>query len=206
MCILLVLLVFIIKVFVGQMKKLILQDVVKRIVKAEGIFGFYRGYLACKCILALQNIRKTTILTHKDLSAYAPGSAVQWGSYELSKGLLHRALTFMEHKKIFSSDGSPIPQKEHLVNAASGGLAAFCAVSANNPLEVLRIRLQLLDSTDPRQKATLNSGYIPLFKQILTEEGWRTFYKGLKVRMFLAVPTAMIAMSGYETVKAWSLD
>ncbi len=42
-------------------------DVVRRIVRHDGPLGLYRGYVAY-------------------VTAYAPGSAVQWGSYEVSKG------------------------------------------------------------------------------------------------------------------------
>lgn len=166
--------------------------------RSEGVRGFYRGYLACtfSCLLLIST----------DLLAYAPGSAVQWGSYELSKSLIYKSITLLERRNFFSNDGAPIPGKDTLINAVSGGFAATCAVSANNPLEVLRIRLQLLDSTHPAHKARLNQGYVPLAKRMICEEGWRAFYKGLKVRLFVAVPTAMVAMSGYETVKAWSLD
>ncbi len=96
--------------------------------------------------------------------------------------------------------------KENIVNATSGGLAAFCAVCANNPLEVVRVRHQLLDLTNAKQKRSLNGGYIQLAKKIIANEGYLAFYKGLKVRMFVAIPTAMVAMSGYETVKTWSKD
>jgi hypothetical protein len=153
-----------------------------------------------------ENLENSQITLLIDISSYAPGSAVQWGSYELSKDVLFRTFTVLERSRILSRDGSPISHKQNIVNALSGGIAAFCAVSANNPLEVVRVRHQLLDTLDTKQKQTLEGGYLPIIKRIYREEGWRGFYKGIRVRMFMAIPTAMIAMSGYETVKAWSLD
>ena len=155
----------------------------KRVWKCEGPQGFYRGYLAY-------------------LAAYAPGSAVQWGAYELSKKMIFSAFGVME-----KNDMIPVFQfKESLINALSGGLSAACAVSANNPLEVLRIRLQLLNCDHPAQIQSIKGGYIPLFIKMYKDEGWRVFYKGVGVRLFMAIPTAMVAMSGYETAKAWSLN
>jgi hypothetical protein len=157
-------------------------DIIGKIFRYEGFNGFYRGYMAY-------------------LAAYAPGSAVQWGSYELSKKM------FFSIFRVFEKDtGVKLEYKEQIVNAASGGLSAACAVSANNPLEVLRIRLQLLNCTNPRQCQFIKEGYIPLFIKMYKEEGWRVFYKGVGVRLFMAVPTSMLAMSGYETAKSWAVD
>jgi hypothetical protein len=128
------------------------------------------------------------------------------GAYEFSKDFVFKAVTFLERKQIISN-GSPIPFKEQIVNGFCGGLASFCAISANNPLEVLRIRLQLLDTSNKRHKEYISNTkniYWTIAKKIIKEEGWRGFYKGLKVRMFVMIPTAVISMSGYETVKSWS--
>jgi hypothetical protein len=157
-------------------------DIIGKILKYEGCRGFYRGYLAY-------------------LAAYAPGSAVQWGSYELAKKMLFSMFRIFE-----KNTDQKFEYKEQIVNAASGGLSAACAVSANNPLEVLRIRLQLLNCANPRHGQFIKEGYIPLFVKMYKEEGWKVFYKGVGVRLFMAVPTAMLAMSGYETAKAWAVD
>ena len=178
--------------------------VIQRIWAQERFKGFYRGYLACEFSSIELNATKTqrnsyTLLT--DLCSYAPGSAVQWGSYEVAKGVLHSGVSAIEKQTHVS-----IPQKDHVVNALSGGVAALCAVTANNPIEVIRVRTQLLDTSRPGAQATLSGGYISLAKTILKKEGWKTFYTGLRIRICMAVPTAMVAMSGYETVKAMSLD
>lgn len=136
-----------------------------------------------------------------DLCSYAPGSAVQWGAYEVAKQVLHSGLFAIEKRTHIS-----LPQRDHLVNALSGGIAALCAVTANNPIEVIRVRTQLLDTSHPTGQATLSGGYLSLAKTILQKEGWKMFYTGLRIRICMAVPTAMVAMSGYETVKAMSLD
>lgn len=146
-------------------------------------------------------ITNSKLIQTIDLCSYAPGSAVQWGAYEVAKDVLHNGLSVLETRT-----GSKLPQRDHLVNAMSGGIAALCAVASNNPIEVIRVRTQLLDSSRPNGQAALNGGYVSLAKEILRKEGWRAFYTGLRIRTCLAVPTAMVAMSGYETVKAMSLD
>ncbi|KAK6096363.1 hypothetical protein MT418_003198 [Batrachochytrium dendrobatidis] len=127
-------------------------DVVKKVLRNDGIQGFYRGYFAY-------------------VGAYAPASAVQWGSYELFKGILFRTTTFLETR--FRINSKPIPAKENIVNGISGGLAAICAITANNPLEILRIRTQLLESRNKKDAESIRRGYVQLASSIFHEEGWR---------------------------------
>jgi hypothetical protein len=51
--------------------------------------------------------------------AYAPGSAVQWGSYEVSKGYIFTGLTWLEKQKYIPNH---IPLKDQYVNMLSAGL------------------------------------------------------------------------------------
>eukprot|EP00842_Homolaphlyctis_polyrhiza_P004995 jgi/Hompol1/5497/HPOL_000199-RA len=157
-------------------------DVFRKVLRNDGIRGFYRGYFAY-------------------VGAYAPASAVQWGSYELFKGILFRAATLLE---IQANNGNAVPYKENMVNGLSGGLASICAIAANNPLEILRIRTQLLESQNKRDAECIRKGYLSFAATIWKEEGWRAFYRGLRIRMLVTVPSAIVAMSGYEQIKTWS--
>lgn len=147
--------------------------------------GFYRGYFAY-------------------INAYAPGTAVQWGTYELFKGIGWRVATWFE--TTMERPWQSSSQKETAVNACSGGIAATCAICANNPLEILRIRTQLLESRNKKDAETIKAGYWKLARKILQEEGWQAFYRGLRVRLMVTVPSAMVALSGYEAIKTWSAD
>ncbi|KAK5670652.1 hypothetical protein QVD99_002430 [Batrachochytrium dendrobatidis] len=189
-------------------------DVVKKVLRNDGIQGFYRGYFACKYLIDsplftyqtdnLQPLDLNCQMIKLDVGAYAPASAVQWGSYELFKGILFRTTTFLETR--FRINSKPIPAKENIVNGISGGLAAICAITANNPLEILRIRTQLLESRNKKDAESIRRGYVQLASSIFHEEGWRAFYRGLRVRMMVTIPSAIVAMSGYETIKNWSMD
>ena len=144
--------------------------------KSEGLQGFYRGYLACKnyCFfVGNSDFKQFHLVRCKDACAYVPASAVQWGSYELFKGMLFRTFTILETSKIISTDGTPIRFKENIVNGISGGLAAICAISANNPIEVLRIRTQVADSKNKKDLDIIKGGYWRLASSIVEKEGWR---------------------------------
>ncbi|KAI9014721.1 mitochondrial carrier domain-containing protein [Gaertneriomyces semiglobifer] len=155
-------------------------DLARRIFRIEGLRGFYRGYVAY-------------------IGAYAPASAVQWGSYEHSKSLVHKALSVMERYT-----ARPVQNREHVINALSGGVAGFSSVCANNPFEILRIRQQLLDPKCTTDAEIMKRGYWHLARTIYQQEGIGGFYKGLRLRLLVTVPGAMFAMSGYETIKSWS--
>ena len=159
-------------------------DVIRKTFKSDGLIGFYRGYFAY-------------------ISAYAPGAAVQWGCYEMCKRFVFNGITYLESQ-------TPMPiipyGKETLVNIGSAGFASTLATIFNNPLEIMRIRTQLLESKSRCDNVDIRGGYLRLGAKILREEGWRAFYRGVKVRLIVMVPSAMVALSGYETVKVWSTD
>ena len=77
------------------------------------------------------------------------------------------------------------------------GISAICAITANNPLEILRIRTQLLESTSKLDAEVIRGGYLRLASSIWKEEGWTAFYRGLRIRLIVTVPSAMVALSGY---------
>jgi hypothetical protein len=155
---------------------------VKKVYKLDGIRGLYRGYFAY-------------------VTAYAPGSAVQWGSYEASKLYMFSLLSKLEKLKYIPDH---IPGKEQYVNALSAAFAGFCAVASNNPLEILRIRTQLLESGSKKDAQIIKGGYFSLASSIWKEEGWYAFYRGLKIRLLVTVPSAVVALSGYELIKQYS--
>jgi hypothetical protein len=157
-------------------------DVVKRVYRLDGMKGLYRGYGAY-------------------VTAYAPGSAVQWGSYEASKIWMFKVLSRLEQLKYIPDQ---IPGKEQYVNALSAGIAGICAVASNNPLEILRIRTQLLESNSKKDAQIIRGGYFSLASSIYKEEGWSAFYRGLKIRLLVTVPSAVVALSGYELIKQYS--
>jgi solute carrier family 25 folate transporter 32 len=76
------------------------------------------------------------------------------------------------------------------------GISSTCAITSNNPLEILRIRTQLLESNSKKDAEAIRGGYLRLAQTIWREEGWRAFYRGLRIRLVVTVPSAMVALSG----------
>ncbi|KAJ3051044.1 hypothetical protein HK097_007987 [Rhizophlyctis rosea] len=213
----------------GFMKGFV-ADVIRTLLKSEGPKGFYRGYTLY-------------------VGAFAPASAVQWGSYEVFKSLFYRVLpppppSASSPSSFFSN------HRDQIAQCVSGGLAGMCAVCANNPLEGWTGRQPLLEGRSGRDRGSVEGGVEALVRDVWGREGWRGeffenhclwaenvvedldgmemkwlafafvlivplilkfistigFYKGLKVRLLVTIPGAMIAMTGYETIKEWSSE
>lgn len=207
-------------------------DVIRTTLQREGVRGFYRGYTAY-------------------IMAYAPGSAIYWGSYETFKKLWFEVFGWANERfgSVVStstgmidsesstttpsslppqdvSQGGPIasPSRADVeaatvftpfltaqttaayVHALSGACAGFCSCVANNPFDMMRTRIQLLEpGRDDRDFQILkNRGYWSYFSTIAREEGARAFYRGLKPRLIVAIPGSVLALSGYEAIKMWS--
>ncbi len=150
------------------------RDVAKNIYRKEGWKGFFRGYIA-------------------HVSTFAPGSAMHWGTYEFTRQTL---LSKLKPKTL--------SYEEYLITAGSGALGSLCATTITNPLDVIRIRQQLLDRENPKDLKSLNQGYLNFAKTLLKERGPKVFFKGLPVRLSITLPGAIVAMCGYETVKSIS--
>ncbi|KAJ3210058.1 hypothetical protein HDU67_005695 [Dinochytrium kinnereticum] len=166
-------------------------DVAQQIWRHEGTRGFWRGYLGY-------------------VASFAPASAVQWGTYELLKTLtvpFGRSLYTMispNHIPGEPMGSTALSLVDRTSVALSGGIAGVTAVVVNNPLEVMRVRHQLLESRSPADAETIRQGYIKLGLSILRREGIGAFYRGLKVRLVTTVPSVILAMSGYEAIKEMS--
>jgi hypothetical protein len=156
-------------------------DVLKKIINLEGVRGLYRGYGAY-------------------VSSFAPSSAVQWGTYETSKAYFSQAVDQFENTYSFR-----ISRKSEMVNACSAGLASVTAITFSNPFEIMRIRTQLLEVGSKRDADILKQGYFKLAARIFREEGWMAFYRGLSLRIGTTVPSAIVALTGYEVVKQWAI-
>ena len=111
-------------------------------------------------------------------------------------------MSSLSHFEPFSSMSSGT--RENISNALSGGTAALTAILVNQPLEMMRIRSQLLEKASRRDSELILLGYKNLGKKLWREEGWRGFYRGMGLRMMTTIPGTMLALSGYETVKSLS--
>ncbi|KAJ7994692.1 hypothetical protein DPEC_G00252130 [Dallia pectoralis] len=115
------------------------------------------------------------------LLTYIPNSAVWWPFYHFYAEQL---------SKMAPSDCPHL-----LLQAMAGPLAAATASTVTNPMDVVRARLQVEGRTS----------IVETFKQLLAEEGFWGMTKGLSARIISSIPTAMVMVLGYETLKRVSL-
>ncbi|XP_011085602.1 solute carrier family 25 member 44-like [Sesamum indicum] len=92
-------------------------DVVRQIIKADGVRGFYRGF-------------GLSVIT------YSPTSAVWWASYGASQRFIWRLLD--------DSISAPSEEKIMAVQAAGGIFAAATASCITTPMDTIKTRLQVM--------------------------------------------------------------
>ncbi|XP_073006403.1 uncharacterized protein [Typha latifolia] len=97
-------------------------DVVRKILKAEGIRGLYRGF-------------GLSVMT------YSPSSAVWWASYGSSQRIIWRLLGH-------SRDSEDVPSQWKIVGVqATGGVIAGAVASCiTTPIDTIKTRLQVMDN------------------------------------------------------------
>ncbi|KAI6197926.1 Ribosomal protein L13 [Aphelenchoides besseyi] len=101
--------------------------VIRAVYKADGLLGFYRGFFS-------------------SLIMYIPSSMVFWSSYYQSLIWLkqRRALHLTNGETRDLSTLPPADQKLLLWQAISGAIGGMSAAIITNPLEVMRIRIQIM--------------------------------------------------------------
>ncbi|XP_034865701.1 solute carrier family 25 member 44 isoform X1 [Mirounga leonina] len=194
------------------------KDIIRQILRADGLRGFYRGYVA-------------------SLLTYIPNSAVWWPFYHFYAvpGKWHVSMTPVgtwillwlaglgagsdrpmeagsSRPDATSSGRKMLPSQEkqdteqlsylcpkecpHIVfQAVSGPLAAATASILTNPMDVIRTRVQVEGK----------SSIILTFRQLMAEEGPWGLMKGLSARIISATPSTIVIVVGYESLKKLSL-
>lgn len=81
-----------------------------------------------------------------------------------------------------------------LCDLVAGGFAGFCSVMANNPVDVIKTRLQGVDAG--RYKGFLDCG-----QQIMKNEGFMGFYSGAKPRLARVILDVALTFSIFGVLK-----
>ncbi|XP_062212446.1 uncharacterized protein LOC133913334 [Phragmites australis] len=97
-------------------------DVARKIIKADGIKGLYRGF-------------GLSVMT------YAPSSAVWWASYGSSQRIIWRALGHFHDK-----EDAPSQLKIVGVQATGGVIAGAVTSFVTTPIDTIKTRLQVMDN------------------------------------------------------------
>ncbi|XP_001625024.2 solute carrier family 25 member 44 isoform X1 [Nematostella vectensis] len=108
-------------------------------------------------------------------------SGIWWASYGL----------YLEMFGQYAPSGSP----HVVIQGLSGALSGVTAAVLCNPLEIMRVRLQVEGGKSLTQA----------FKSLLRNEGALALTKGMLPSVISEVPTSMVMIVGYETLKKFSL-
>ncbi|XP_016182372.1 solute carrier family 25 member 44-like [Arachis ipaensis] len=146
-------------------------DVVRKVLRADGIRGLYRGF-------------GLSVMT------YSPSSAVWWASYGSSQRFIWRALGHSaEHE-----EGTPSVPKIVLVQATGGIIAGATASCITTPLDTIKTRLQVMG----HEKTTSVKQVV---RDLISEDGWKGLYRGLGPRFFSMSAWGTSMILAYEYLK-----
>ncbi|KAL3636543.1 hypothetical protein CASFOL_018842 [Castilleja foliolosa] len=155
-------------------------DVVRKVIKADGIRGLYRGF-------------GLSVIT------YSPSSAVWWASYGASQRFIWRRIYmfttgFTGTRHLDDGIAAPSGQNIVLVQAAGGIIAGATASSITTPLDTIKTRLQVMGQ-EKRPSAR------QVVRNLIAEDGWTGFYRGLGPRFFSMSAWGTSMILSYEYLK-----
>ncbi|KAF7822383.1 solute carrier family 25 member 44-like [Senna tora] len=143
-------------------------DVARKVLRSDGIRGFYRGF-------------GLSVMT------YSPSNAVWWASYTSSQRFVWRYIgDGTEYEK------ATLSLQQLVLLQATGGIAAGATAScATQPLDTIKTRLQVMGHVKTR---TLKN----VVKDLINEDGWKGFYRGLGPRFFSMTAWGTSLVLAYE--------
>ncbi|KAG0246143.1 hypothetical protein BGX31_004332 [Mortierella sp. GBA43] len=163
-------------------------DIVKSIYRTEGLRGYYQGFMAT-------------------LLAFTPSSVTHWAGYEASKKVLFNHLYAREQKQIQQGNHDGffakylLSQNNMFIVGLSALTASVLSLIVSSPFDMVRVRLQLLDSVHRDQAEQLRKGWWSMAKLIAKEEGIRGFFKGMAPKIMAAIPGGVGYLYAYEYIK-----
>jgi solute carrier family 25 protein 44 len=146
-------------------------DVVRKVVKSDGIRGLYRGF-------------SLSVMT------YSPSSAVWWASYGSSQRVIWKYLGHGPDSK----EELPSQMRIVCVQGAGGIFAGAAASCITTPLDTIKTRLQVMGH-DKRPSAR------QVVKKLIADDGWKGFYRGLGPRFFSMSAWGTSMILAYEYLK-----
>lgn len=146
-------------------------DVARKVMKSDGVRGLYRGF-------------GLSVMT------YSPSSAVWWASYGSSQRVIWR---FLGHG---TKSDQPAPSQGTivLVQGAGGIFAGAMASCITTPLDTIKTRLQVMGH---EKRPTARQ----VVKGLITDDGWKGFYRGLGPRFFSMSAWGTSMILAYEYLK-----
>ncbi|CAN1162229.1 Solute carrier family 25 member 44 [Linum perenne] len=153
-------------------------DVLRQIMKTDGLRGLYRGF-------------------GLSILIYAPSNAVWWTSYSVAQRMVWDDGNRVGSNVAFRPDSKTIMAVQGVSAAVAGGVSALITM----PLDTIKTRLQVL-------KGEENGNHGPTvrqtFKNLVKEGGWMACYRGLGPRWASVSMSATTMITTYECLKRLS--
>ncbi|XP_015581976.1 solute carrier family 25 member 44 isoform X1 [Ricinus communis] len=146
-------------------------DVARKIMKTDGIRGFYRGF-------------GLSVMT------YSPSSAVWWASYGSSQRVIWKLLGHGTDVEA----ASPSQSRIMLVQASGGIIAGATASCITTPLDTIKTRLQVMGQ---ERKSSARQ----VVKNLIKDDGWTGLYRGFGPRFFSMSAWGTSMILAYEYLK-----
>ncbi|KAK4057798.1 hypothetical protein OIO90_001017 [Microbotryomycetes sp. JL221] len=164
------------------------MKLVGKILKEEGLKGFYKGYWLGNAIFVPQICTYWSV--YESLKTrFIPGyNGYRTGVSNSASNVETSSSTSLTNETI------PIPLRYTLCSV----VACALSVSLTNPIEVVQARWQ---TSGTRSQAL--GGVQGIVKTLYAQGGLSSFTKGLGVRVAYALPANAISMSVYEGMKKW---
>ena len=157
---------------------------IQTVSKLEGIRGLYKGYLST-------------------LASFGPFSAFHFLFYEqLKTGVL------IIKGKDTSGQSRAVSGIDGLI---CGGLASSLAAAITNPLDLVKLRLQVQRSHAANGEISKQFSYnYPSMRvglsSIIKEDGWKALFRGVGARALFAGPQAALTMAIFEETRSRLLN
>ncbi|MCO5597164.1 hypothetical protein L7F22_051240 [Adiantum nelumboides] len=171
-------------------------DVVTQRLMVQGLPGVTKydgGVHAFRKILHTDGVRGLYRGFGMSVITYCPSATVWWGAYGASQHTIWKSMGYIDGQH---------PGEMLVVSAqAAGGVVAGAASSViTAPSDTIKTRLQVMENKEGHKPTIIGTA-----KQLINEDGWRGFYRGLGPR-FLNMSlwgTSMIVT--YEYLKRLSV-
>lgn len=152
----------------------------RKIVKAEGLRGMYRGF-------------GLSVMT------FVPSSALWWGCYGGYQKLLWQQLDDLLGGDGTSS-GDILSRPTHQIVGVQTVAAAASGITTSlmtNPLDVIKTRLQVTES----QKGALKPSFVSTTRELLASDGGRGLWRGVGPRVLSSILWGSTMVNSYEWLK-----
>ncbi|KAF5464844.1 hypothetical protein F2P56_014893 [Juglans regia] len=151
-------------------------DVVRKVIKAEGFRGLYRGF-------------GLTAVTQ------SPASALWWGAYGAAQHMIWRSLGYRD-----DMDKKPSHMEMVTVQATAGMVAGACSSVITTPIDTVKTRLQVMDNFEGGRPSILKTA-----RTLIKEDGWWGFYRGFGPRFLNMSLYGTTMIVTYELIKRLSV-